>query len=371
MKVLYVLNEFQDGGAELGLADLLAAGFFAGHDLSICALAQGRGVVRSRLLQMAGLDRVRWLTDAPALPDAALPMLTARLALLFRRERPDIIILSLPQANLAGRIAANVVPRAVVVSFEHSIEYRRRIARVLMSATAPWVDAIFYDHPESWRTLLEAIPRLAGKEAHYVPLTAVEPAEAPAPIPQGRRHCVTIMRLDAGKNPFELFRAVRILTDAGQDLDLTVAGDGPLRAELEQFAARLGLADRIFLRGFVPDPWPLLRSCDTYVMGSMREGLCRSVIEAMAAGLVVVATDVGAIRQYGVDGQNMIKSRGPGADDLAAAVACALDMGQAVRPLQEGALQTVRREFSGQVVRRRWRAALGAVESQARQRIAA
>jgi len=179
------------------------------------------------------------------------------------------------------------------------------------------------------------------------------------------------MRLDLGKNPFELFRAVRILVDAGYDLDLTVAGDGPLRGELERLAMDLGLWDRIHMRGFVERPSELLRSCDTYIMSSVREGLSRSVIEAMASGLVVVSTDVGAIREYGVDGENMIKSRGTSAADLAAAVASALDMGSGARRLQEGALRTVEKEFSAAVVRRHWGAALRAVEGLALKRVPA
>lgn len=371
MKILHVLNEFRDGGAELGLADLVASGFFAGHELAICALAQGRGTVRSRLIQLVGPDRMCSLTDEECLRDTALPTATARLAMLFMRARPDVIILSLPQTNLVGRIAATVVPRAVVVSFEHSIEYRRNVARLLMSATAPLVDAYFYDHPESWRRLCESIPRLNAKEAHYVPLTSVEPMPAPVPIPQGRRHCVTTMRLEPGKNPFELFRAVRILVDAGYDLDLTVAGDGPLRGDLERLITELDLSDRIIMRGFVERPCELLRSCDTYVMSSVREGLSRSVVEAMAAGLLVVSTDVGAISDYGVHGENMIKARGASAVDLAAALGTAIDLGCGARRLQEGALRTVEREFSGKVVSRRWSAAIQAVENAAVRRVQA
>ena len=83
-------------------------------------------------------------------------------------------------------------------------------------------------------------------------------------------------------------------------------------------------------------------------MSSVREGLSRSVIEAMASGLVLVSTDVGAIREDGVDGENMIKSR-----------------------LQEGALRTVEKEFSAAVVRRHWGAALRAVEGLALKRVPA
>lgn len=368
MKILYVINGYNDGGAELGLLDLVEHGFFAGHDVVVYALARKRGRVRDRLLALLGPDRVRWLSDAPMLSDLALPTAAARLARVFNAEQPDVIILSLPQANFTGRLASFVVPRAIVVSFEHNMNYKRRVAHRLMSLTAPLVDAVFYDHPDTWRSVREVFPRLPDASAYYVPLTVVEPREAPASIPTGCRHCVTTMRLDRLKNHVELFHAVRILVDRGYELVLTVAGEGFMRQELEQLRDALDLRERVRLVGFVENPAELLRQCDTYILSSTNEGLSRSVVEAMAAGLLVVSTDVGGIREYGVDGENMIKSKGPGRHDLATAIATALDLGQGARRLQESALRTVQQQFSPGVVQQHWRAALEALECVRNQR---
>lgn len=366
MKILYVLNSLNDGGAELGLLNLVENGFFTGHEFVIYALASNRGTVRERLLALLGPGRVRSLSDSAMLRDLSLPMAAARLAMAFRAERPDVVILSLPQANLAGRIASIAVPRAMVVSFEHNTSYARKVAHRLMAATAPLVDAVFYDHPETWRSVRTVFPRLPDAAAHYVPLTVVEPLAAPAPIPGGRRHCVTTMRLEPGKNHIELFHAIRMLVNQGYELELTVAGEGSMRPSLERLAEELELGDRVRLVGFVEKPWDLLRECDTYILSSSHEGLSRSVIEAMAAGLVVVATDVGGIREYGVHGENMIKSSGTSRDELAAALASALDLGREARRLQEGALRTAERDFSARVVRQHWSAALSALERRVR-----
>ncbi len=363
MKILYVLNSFNDGGAELGLLNLVENGFFTGHEFAIYALTRDRGTVRERLLALVGPDRVHSLSDAARLRDFSLPMAAARLAMAFRAERPDVVILSLPQANLVGRIASFVVPRAMVVSFEHNMAYKRKVAHRLMAATAPLVDAVFYDHAETWRSVRTIFPRLSDAAAHYVPLTFVEPLAAPAPIPGGRRHCVTTMRLEPEKNHAELFHAIRILLDRGYELDLTVAGEGPMRPSLERLVEELQLGDRVRMIGFVGKPWDLLRQCDTFILSSSVEGLSRSVIEAMAAGLVVVSTDVGGIREYGVHGENMIKSAGTDRNQLAAALASALDLGRDACRLQQGALRTVERDFSAQVVRQHWNAALVAIEN--------
>jgi hypothetical protein len=368
MKILYVINGYNDGGAELGLLDLVENGFFAGHDLILYALARKRGRVRDRLLALLGPDRVRWLSDAPCLSDLALPKATAQLARVFNAHQPDVIILSLPQANLTGRIASIIVPRATVVSFEHNMNYKRKVAHRLMAVTAPLVDAVFYDHPDTWRSVRAVFPRLPDAAAHYVPLTVVKPLAAPASIPTGRRHCVTTMRLDRLKNHIELFHAIRILVDRGYELMLTVAGEGFMRPQLERLADELQLGEQVRLVGFVEKPDELLRQCDTYILSSTNEGLSRSVVEAMAAGLLVVSTDVGGIREYGVHGENMIKSAGPGRHELAAAIGAALDLGQDARRLQEGALRTVEQEFSPPVVQQHWKAALGAIENARRMR---
>jgi glycosyltransferase involved in cell wall biosynthesis len=71
---------------------------------------------------------------------------------------------------------------------------------------------------------------------------------------------------------------------------LTLVGDGPLRGDLEQRAGQLGLADRITFAGFV-DPLPHFAAANVFVLPSRWEGLPAVALEALAAGLPVVATD--------------------------------------------------------------------------------
>ncbi len=78
------------------------------------------------------------------------------------------------------------------------------------------------------------------------------------------------------------------------DWRLTVAGQGPLRADLQQLAETLGIADRVRFIGFVADPDTLahmMASADLLLQPSRWEGLCATVIEALACGASVVATD--------------------------------------------------------------------------------
>jgi glycosyltransferase involved in cell wall biosynthesis len=103
----------------------------------------------------------------------------------------------------------------------------------------------------------------------------------------------TVGRLAVEKNQALLLRAVAPLL--GRQARVALVGDGPLRRELAQLAAGLGIADSVHLlgaRGDVPD---VLNAFDAFVLCSDTEGLPLAVPEAMATGLPVVATAVGGI----------------------------------------------------------------------------
>lgn len=75
------------------------------------------------------------------------------------------------------------------------------------------------------------------------------------------------------------------------DARLTIIGDGPLRSDLRERAELLGVADRVSLPGFVVNPYPYYRFADAYVLSSRWEGLPNTLLEALACGAKVVATD--------------------------------------------------------------------------------
>jgi glycosyltransferase involved in cell wall biosynthesis len=83
-----------------------------------------------------------------------------------------------------------------------------------------------------------------------------------------------------------------------------IAGDGPLEAELHQEAKSLGIADRVCFTGFRRDVPDLLAAFDIFVQPSLWEGLSISLIEALAAGKPIVATDIESSREILVPGEN-------------------------------------------------------------------
>jgi len=92
----------------------------------------------------------------------------------------------------------------------------------------------------------------------------------------------------------EAFAQVRAVRD---DVRLAIAGDGPLRADLDDDVRRLGIGDDVTFVGAVPSPWQFLAGLDLFVLPSLWEGLPYALLEAMAAGLPSVATSVDGVAE--------------------------------------------------------------------------
>lgn len=79
----------------------------------------------------------------------------------------------------------------------------------------------------------------------------------------------------------------------GPKLHFVLVGDGPGRSDLEQMARNLGVASQVHFVGEQADVWPFYAAMDLYLNTSLSEGMSQSILEAMAAGLPVLASDVG------------------------------------------------------------------------------
>ena len=103
----------------------------------------------------------------------------------------------------------------------------------------------------------------------------------------------TLAGLRAVKN---LPRLVRAVARLGENARLLIVGEGPERGAIAREAERLGIADRVLMPGFLPAPHRYLGWFDIFALSSDSEQFPVSLIEAMAAGLPVVSTDVGDVR---------------------------------------------------------------------------
>jgi glycosyltransferase involved in cell wall biosynthesis len=311
MRILYVVNGFDRGGAEHGLLTLVTSGAFEGHELRVVAFCRGRGDLADRIRATLG-KRVHFVTHNSELTFWACSagfFSILRTAFAFR---PQKMVLSLKQANVVGRSAAILMPRLTCVAFEHVAEYRasrfRQLYGPLLHLLSRRVDEVWADCEE---TLVETgcyfVPR--DRICHVIPLFV---AESSAPFKNNyalrdRVRLVAAGRLIGRKNVPLMVDAVDALRREGVDITLDVYGEGPEMQAIETLVAERGLQDHVCLRGYRADWATQAMAADIFLNLSEAEGFCIVVAEAMLAGLPVIAVDTGGIRDYGRDGENMLK----------------------------------------------------------------
>lgn len=187
----------------------------------------------------------------------------------------------------------------------------RALARVYpVVAVGPEIAAIYSRSP----ALLEIAVSLVE------PDEIVSPGDAAARSWDGECRVISVGRLEEEKNPLLLARALRLLAANGRRWKLTVCGEGPMADELETELERLGVAEQADLRGYVAQGEGLgraYRDSHAFLHVSWTEGLPQVLLEAFAAGLPTVATDVGGIRRAVGDAVLLV----PPGDPAAAAAA--------------------------------------------------
>ena len=134
----------------------------------------------------------------------------------------------------------------------------------------------------------------------------------------GELTLLTVGRLDAEKNPLLLAEIMARLLAGGRRWRLLVCGEGPMRSQLQERLAALGLLDRVELLGYVPIDAGLLdlyRASHAFLHVSLTEGFPQVLVEAFATGLPTVATAVGGVRAAATGAALLIEP-----NDAAAAV---------------------------------------------------
>ncbi|WP_165912112.1 glycosyltransferase [Novosphingobium sp. PhB165] len=214
------------------------------------------------------------------------------------RLRPDVTVSFLSRANVAAVVAMRRIGRPAIISERVNTTAHLRsgrfgfLSRLLIRSTYPSARQIIAVSEGVARTLEEdfAIERERICVIYNpVDLDRIQRLAAAEPeIPVSAHDFVTMGRLVANKNTA---MAIRALAASQTDGRLILLGDGPLHGELEALAHSLGIADRVHLAGFLANPYAVLARAGCYLLTSDAEGFPNAMLEAMACGLPVVATD--------------------------------------------------------------------------------
>lgn len=246
-----------------------------------------------------------------------------RLLQVIREVRPDILHTHTAKAGAVGRMAAALAgsarPKAVVHTFHGHVlrgyfgPAKTEAFRQLERALARTSNALIAVSPEV-RDDLVALGVAPADKIAVVRLGLDFDARLAAP-PDARARLrrelgigtdtflvAWLGRMTEIKRADDLLHAFAAMRNRGHDAQLLVVGDGPLRPDLEALAASLGIGSSTHFTGFRSDVGVIYAAADAVALTSANEGTPVSVIEAQAAGLPAVSTDVGGVRDVVRDG---------------------------------------------------------------------
>ena len=175
-----------------------------------------------------------------------------------------------------------------------------RAIRQVEREVIPQVDGLVYVSRWAQDALLGWLP-----EASAVPSAVIGnfvASHRPGPGQERLGDLVTTGNLDLVKNHRFLLEVLAAAKRAGTSVTLDIFGEGPCRKDLLRQAGELGLEEQVRLRGFRPDVRDFLPGYRAYVHASYSESSSLAIIEAMAAGLPVVAGNIGPISELCTDG---------------------------------------------------------------------
>lgn len=231
------------------------------------------------------------------------------------RLRPDILHSHNPTphqfaafARLLGRVPA-------LVHTKHGRNYPHLRRAVLLNRWAARFSNVVVAVSEDAAAVARDIERVPNRKLQVV-YNGIETRRfqrRPASEGGVNRRGISVARLDPVKDQETLLRAVRAAVDAIPGFQLELVGDGPERARVERLRAELRLESHVRLLGFRDDVAALLQGASVFVLSSLSEGISLTLLEAMACGLPVVATDVGGNREVVAHGETglLVPPRSP------------------------------------------------------------
>ena len=322
-RVARVITRLNIGGPSIQAIDLSRELTFSGFETCLIHghLAEGEGDM-TKLLPLGDTSTV--YIDDLVRPISPLHDLRAfwRIYRTFRKWRPDIVHTHMAKAGSLGRLAAlaynrtrGAARRARLIHTYHGHVFEgyfgsptTRIFLVVERWLAKHTDALIAISPQVRRDLLETHGVAREEQLRLIPLgfnldrlLAVsqkdrEQARASFQVPPEAIMVTTVGRLTGIKQHTLFLEMADRLAKRSPRFMFLVVGDGELRTSLESRVKELGLGSRVRFLGWRGDLENIYGATDIFVLTSRNEGTPVALIEAMAAGVASVSTDVGGVR---------------------------------------------------------------------------
>ena len=241
---------------------------------------------------------------------------------MVERLRPDVLWTNAVKSHFLAR-AAGLHRKARWLAFHHgytATDLKMRLYNQLDRWSLRAADRVVtVCRPFAQQLERRGIPS-ARIRIQHMPVSPLAPSSEQAlelrrrlGVAAGERIVLTVGRLSQEKGHADALRVFRLLRDRmpAQPLRLLIVGDGPERRRLGALAGRLGLAQSVIFAGHQDHIAPFYAAADVFLLASHSEGSPNVLLEAMSAGLPVVATRVGGVPELAENGEEaLLEDRG-------------------------------------------------------------
>lgn len=288
-KLAFYIGSLDKGGAERVFVNL--AEYFQNKGYQILMVTQYRKEEEYELAE--GIQRI--LSDIPPEETTRSRLINfyrrvSRLHGIWKKERPDLVLSCVGKNNFMTIVTTMFTKTKPVVSVvgEAKEEYPNRLMKFLANLLFPYASGVILQTERSRDFFSEKVSKAAVILPNSLnPLFLRERFQG-----EREKRIVSVGRLDANKNHEMMIRAFAGLAEKYPEYTLTIYGEGELREYLQKLIASLALEEKVFLPGAIPDVADKIGKASLFLLTSYSEGISNALIEAMALGLPVIATDV-------------------------------------------------------------------------------
>lgn len=303
--VAFYIGSLYKGGAERVFVNL--ADFFRYEGYQVTMVTQYRYPDEEEYNLPSEIKRVISDLNSEELSRSRIVNFYRRVCKLHRiwkTEQPDLVLSCIGKNNFMAVVTTMFTRTRPVVSVvgEAREEYPNRMMHMLANLLFPYADGIVLQTERAKYFFNKKIQRKAVILPNSLNPDFIKPRY------EGERdkRIVSVGRLDANKNHEMMIRAFSEIKDKYPEYTLTIYGEGELRHFLEDLVQQLGISERVFLPGVIPDVAKQIERAALFLLTSYSEGVSNALIEALASGLPVISTDVpsGGTVELITDGTN-------------------------------------------------------------------
>lgn len=355
MRIVFFAMTMNKGGAEHVISTLCNYGIRKDHEMHIVTCLQGGSAYEldPKVTKHEGFitfDEYRTKNKLLTLPKLCRMYIDQ-----MQRIDPDVIISFLPEPNMITELCKSKVEKPIIGAERSNpyFLYRSFVYKTLVNLLYPRSDGFVFQTDGAKAFFREKLQEKS--------IVIGNPVDIPDPMIGVRTHenrkkeIVSVGRFVRQKNYPLLVKAFRTVTERKPDYVLKIYGKVDESLGIRQLCVELGISDKVFFMGQVDHIEDKICDASVFVLSSISEGMPNALMEAMALGLPVVATDCppGGPRQLIADGENGLLVRNNDEAALADGILKILDDEKLAQKISVNAKKIVD-EYSTEKICEQW-----------------